>query len=104
RRALAESSDDSTVVTRAYTGRHARTIRTPLIDRLERSGADPLPYPLQGMLLGDLRAAAVERGRADLMFLLSGQGAPLGRPLPAGELVATLAQETEAVLRSLAAR
>ena len=100
--ALRTSSDDSTLVTNVYTGRHARAIRTPLIDELERSEAEPLPYPLQGMLLGDIRSAGVERDRSELLFLLAGQGSALTRELPAGELVAALVKETAATIRRLA--
>jgi nitronate monooxygenase len=100
--ALREGSDEATAVTAVYSGRPARAIRTALIDALERSGVAPAPYPVQGMLLADLRAAAAEHGRADLMFLLAGQGAPKTRSLPAVELVETLARETEDVIRRLA--
>jgi nitronate monooxygenase len=101
RRALVESTDESTTVTPVYTGRPARTIRTPLIDALERSGIEPLPFPLQGALLADLRAAGVEQGRAELMFLLAGQGSPKLRDLSAGELVEALARETEEAIARL---
>ena len=94
RRALRESRDDSTAVSAVYTGRPARAIRTPLIEALEQSGVEPAAYPIQGALLGDLRAAGAARGRADLMFLLAGQGSPKLRDLPAGELVEALARET----------
>jgi nitronate monooxygenase len=99
--ALAEAGDESTVVTPVYSGRPARTIRTALIDALERSGLEPLPFPLQAGLLAEIRGAAAEQGRPDLMFLLAGQAAALSRALPAGELVETLVRETEDVLRRL---
>jgi nitronate monooxygenase len=95
RRALVEAS---TVVTPAFTGRHARLVRTPYVDALERSGLDPLPYPLQAAISADLRAAALPAGRADLLFLLAGQGVARLRSLPAAELVETLVRETEAAL------
>ncbi len=93
-RALRESTDAATVVTAAYSGRPARALRTPLVEAIESSGVDPLPYPLQGALLADLRAAGSEQENADLMFLLAGQGAPQLRALGAAELVETLARET----------
>ena len=102
RRALSEADADATVVTPVYTGRHARMIRTPLVEELERSGLEILPFPVQGAVLADIRAAAAEQGRTDLMYLLAGQAAGLSRTLPAGELVETLVRETEEVLRELA--
>ena len=101
KRALTESSDDATVVTPVYSGRNARAIATPLIDELEKAGLEIPPFPLQAMLTRNLHDVAAERGRADLMFLLSGQGAPLSRRISATELVETLAAETEDVLRRL---
>jgi nitronate monooxygenase len=103
RRALTTAADSSTVVTSAYSGRRARAIRTPLIDAIERSGILPLPYPLQAMLLADIRAAGGSAGRGDLLFLLAGQAAGMVRDLPAGELVATLVRETHEAISRLSA-
>ena len=103
REALAGAAD-ATVVSRAYSGRHARLVRTRLVDAIEDAEVDPLPFPLQAVLAADLRAAALEAGRADLLFVLAGQGATAIRELPAAELVETLAHETEDAIRRLAAR
>jgi nitronate monooxygenase len=100
RRALAKAPDDATRVTDAYSGRHARVLRSSFGDAVERSGVAPLPFPLQAVLAMDIRSAALGAGRADLVPLLAGQGAGLVRNLPAAELVETLVQETEeAILR-----
>jgi nitronate monooxygenase len=91
---------DRTIVTRAYSGRQARLVRTRLVDAIEDAGVEPLPFPLQAMLVAELRAAALEAGRQDLLFVLAGQGSAAIRELPAAELVATLVDETEdAILR-----
>jgi nitronate monooxygenase len=76
-----------TVVTPAYTGRHARAARTPFLEEL-MAGPPPLPYPEQ-------RAAVVARPDAE-GFFLGGTGAPRARELPVAELVRTLVAETEA--------
>jgi nitronate monooxygenase len=102
RQALAAAADSATAVTAAYSGRRARAIHTQLIETIERSGIPPLPFPLQAMLLGDIRSAAGPAGRADLLFLLAGQAAGLIRHLPADELVQTLVRETQETLSSLA--
>jgi nitronate monooxygenase len=103
-RSVLAGSEDSSVVSRAYSGRHARLVRTRLVDAIEDSAVDPLPYPLQAMLVAELRAAALERGRQDLLFVLAGQGSAAIRELPAADLVATLVGETEATIRRLAGR
>jgi nitronate monooxygenase len=79
-----------TLVSARYTGRPARGARTPFISELEASGLEPAPYPVQGMLLGDLRA------REGYGWYLGGTGAARARELPAGELVQVLADELEA--------
>jgi nitronate monooxygenase len=74
-----------TTITNVMTGRHARGVHRPLIDRLEASGIEPPDFPLPRFFFPD-------------QLLLAGQGGPLARSLPAGELVAALAAETEAAL------
>ena len=74
-----------TTITNVMTGRHARGVHRPLIDRLEAAGVEPPDYPLPRFLFPD-------------QLLLAGQGGPLARSLPAAELVAALAVETEAAL------
>ncbi|MEN3341556.1 MAG: nitronate monooxygenase [Actinomycetota bacterium] len=88
RRALRELP---TVVTAAYTGRPARGARTPFVAELA-AGPPPAPYAVQRGLTSDFR-------RLDgYGWYLGGQGAPLARELPAGELVAAVAAETAAAL------
>ena len=103
-RGMLAGAADRTLVTRAYSGRQARLVRTRLVDAIEDAGVDPLPFPLQAMLVAELRAAALEAGRRDMLFVLAGQGAAAIRELPAAELVETLVSETEAAIRRLAHR
>jgi nitronate monooxygenase len=91
RAALASEAARRTVVTRAFSGRAARGIRNAMTDAFE--GVEALPFPQQQEMTRDMRAAAVARERTDLMQMWAGQGAPLIRALPAGELVETLARE-----------
>ena len=80
-----------TVVTRAFSGRPARGIRNRFTDAFER--LDAAPFPEQQRLTAELRATAAAAGRADLMQMWAGQGAPLVRAMPAAALVETLARE-----------
>ena len=77
-----------TAITRVLTGRHARAVRTPVVDHLEASGLEPPDYPLPRFL-------------APEPPMLAGQGGRLARSLPASELVAALAAETQAALARL---
>ncbi|KYF99077.1 hypothetical protein BE20_32855 [Sorangium cellulosum] len=91
RAALRSDAALRTVVTRAFTGRPGRAIRNRFTEALE--GRRTPPFPEQHWRTLDLRAAAAKQGRADLMLLWAGQGAPLVRPMPARELVETLMRE-----------
>jgi nitronate monooxygenase len=78
-----------TTVTAVMTGRQARLVRTPLVDRLEASGLRPPGYPLPLLL-------------APESPVFAGQGGQLARPMPAAQLVRTVAREADDVLRTLA--
>lgn len=71
--ALRSPAPGPTTLTRAFTGRLARG----LANRAARDFPVVLPFPYQGVLLGPLRAAAMQAGRNDLMSLWAGQGVEL---------------------------
>lgn len=91
RRALAESRDTSTTITRAFSGKAARGLRNRFIE--EWGEKEPAPFPVQNVLTGELRAAARKAGRAELVNLWAGQAAPMMRKGPAGEVVRALVEE-----------
>ena len=99
--ALRSPAAAHTRITRAFSGRAARGIVNRLMEHLDAQPDALLPYPLQGAALRDLRAAANAQQRWEYQQLWAGQGAPLIRPMPAGELVQTLAREAEASLGAL---
>ena len=84
-----------TTLTRAFTGRLARSIHNGYIDALRGKESILAPYPVQGWLTAQIKSAAVAAGRADLMSLWSGQGAPLLRHHHASELLHSLISEAE---------
>ncbi|MSO96511.1 MAG: nitronate monooxygenase [Thermoleophilia bacterium] len=96
--ALAAAREDASVTTRAFTGRRARALPTPMIEALEAAGADLLPYPQQASLTAPIRERGIEADRAEWLLLLGGQGTRLARRLPVAELVAALDAETRATL------
>jgi len=83
-----------TSLTRAFTGRLARSIHNDFIDALRGKEAILAPYPVQGWLTSQLKSAALAANRADVISLWSGQGAPLLKHHHAKELLASLAAET----------
>jgi len=93
KRALLQARSDTTVVTRAFSGRPARGLMNTFIEMLIGREADILPYPLQNLLTRPMRQAAARRGEAGFLSLWAGQGAPRCRELPAADLVAALVSE-----------
>ena len=82
---------EGTVVTRAFTGRSARALRTAWTDGYG-AGA-PAAYPHVHHVTAPLRAHGKATGEADLVHLWAGTGHTRLRPQPAGELCRTLLQE-----------
>lgn len=103
RAALRAARDDSTVVTNVLSGRPARSLINRAIRELGPISAVVPEFPLASGALAPLHAKAQAQGSGDFSPMLAGQAAPLGRELPAGELVAKLASETQDVLRRIKA-
>ena len=103
RAALRAAQDDSTVVTNVLSGRPARGLINRAIRELGPISEVVPEFPLASGALAPLHAKAQAQGSGDFSPMLAGQAAPLGRELPAGELVAKLVAETQNVLRRIEA-
>lgn len=99
--AILSGREDSTRVTRAFSGRPARGITNRFMEEVE-AGVEPLPFPLQNTLTREMRSAARREERADLLSLWSGQGVRMSRRQGAGALVRGIAAELEEVVSRLA--
>ena len=93
KRAVLSAKADTTVITRAFSGRPARGLKNGFIAKLEGREDQILPYPLQNALTRPMRNAAALHGFADYLSLWAGQGVARSRSMPAGELVACLVRE-----------
>jgi nitronate monooxygenase len=80
-----------TSLTRAFTGRLARSIHTEFIEKMK--GREELfpPYPVHAWLMGRLKEAAVKAQRWDAMSLWAGQGAGRLKHRKAPDLFRSLA-------------
>ena len=85
-----------TALSRAYTGRLARMLANRVTDEMARPPAGLLPWPHQNELTRELRLAAAQAGRDDLLPFYGGQSAPLASPRSAAELMTVLVEETGA--------
>lgn len=92
KRAILAAKQDTTVVTRAFSGRPARGLRNAFMASVDGREL-ALPYPLQNTLTRPMRTAAGQQGIPEYLSLWAGQGVTRARALPAGELVALLVQE-----------
>lgn len=85
--ALQENTEDTTMITRAFSGKAARGIRNRFSSELYPY-EDQLPqYPVQNTLTQDIRKAASQQGHPEFMSLWAGQGLRLVQDKSAGDLV-----------------
>jgi len=91
RAALASATDDGTRLTRLFSGRPNRVMRSPFMDELREAEELVAPFPAQLSLIAPLRRDAAKTG---VVALLAGQAAALTREMPAADLVRVLVSET----------
>jgi nitronate monooxygenase len=93
KRAILGARENTTAITRAFSGRPARGISNAFMGRLAGREEIVLPYPLQNILTRTMRGAAAKRGESGYMSLWAGVGLTRARALPAAELVRRLVDE-----------
>jgi nitronate monooxygenase len=97
RAALTSEAANHTILTRAISGRPARGLPNRFAELGKGlSGRDIPAYPIAYDAAKALSAAAKRANDLSYGVYLAGQGAPLARALPAGVLVAKLAEEIAA--------
>lgn len=89
--ALLASTEESTVLTKAFSGRPARGIANAFVREWNQSGVEPLPFPTQNTATRDIRNAAARQNQAGYMSLWAGQAT---RMLKAGQSAADIVEET----------
>ncbi len=90
RAALADPAARGTVVTRAFTGRFARSLRNDFIDRYDRLA--PAGYPAIHHLTSPLRKAAATACDPERLHLWAGTGYRHATDGPAGAVLTRLAE------------
>ncbi|SMO36468.1 NAD(P)H-dependent flavin oxidoreductase [Melghirimyces algeriensis] len=91
--ALLQSTDESTVITKAFSGRPARGMQNAFIQEMKSYSGTIPPYPIQNALTKPLRKAASQQGNTEVMSLWGGQAASLGQLQSAGDLLHRVDQE-----------
>jgi nitronate monooxygenase len=93
RDAMLAARTDTTVVTRAFSGRPARGLFNTFIARLAGREEIILPFPMQNALTRPMRNAAARQSAAGFLSLFAGQGVTRARAIAAAELVDRLVAE-----------
>ncbi len=90
---LLTQKQDTTILTRSFSGKLGRGIRNQFTDHLNQSNI--LDYPIQNALTSAMRKAATTQNNINFVSLWSGQSAQLCRNISARELVSNLVIEVE---------
>lgn len=88
----------STVLTKVFTGRLARSLPNRMTRELSGEHSAIAPYPVQAWHMGRLGTTALAQGRDDFASLSAGQSVSLIRHTRARELMEELVSETPAIL------
>jgi nitronate monooxygenase len=97
--ALARAAPEDTVISRVFSGRAGRSIRTDYVRAATAPDAPrPAPYPVQRGLTAGMRADAARAGDVQRMQAWAGQSAALASSAPAATVISRVWSQAQAVL------
>ncbi|MGE6400714.1 NAD(P)H-dependent flavin oxidoreductase [Bacillus cereus] len=99
--AILHSTDTSTTVTRAFSGKYARGIRNEFIEKHEGREKNLPMYPVQNVLTSKIRQEAAKQNKEEYMSLWAGQASSLARTESAQHVVKRVMKEAENVIEQL---
>lgn len=100
KKAIFDSDEESTVITKVFSGRPARGIKNRFIEEVEKEGIAPLPFPSQNTITKDIRAAAAENNNAEFMSLWAGQSTRmLTEEQKAADIVDSIMEQAQQMVR-----
>ncbi len=99
KKALFDSTEEQTVITKNFSGRPARGIKNTFIEEFDDSGVPPLPYPIQNTATSSIRKEASKQNQIEYMSLWAGQGLRfIHQENPAEMIIKELMGEAEKIL------
>lgn len=99
--AVLQSTDTSTIITRAFSGKYARGIRNVFIEKHGgKEGGLPM-YPVQNVLTSKIRQEAAKQNKGEYMSLWAGQASSLARKESAQQVVERVIGEAKGAVEKL---
>lgn len=93
---VAASTDTSTVLTNAWTGRYARGIKNGFITEMQNE--EILPYPFQIYYTDQIRKKGKEQDSETIQAFWAGQSSKFAKDKNAGVIMSELIKDTERIL------
>jgi nitronate monooxygenase len=84
---ILSANEDVTEITRAYSGKAARGIRTEFMNDMKQYPGTIPDYPIQNVMTRDIRQAAAKANNPEYMSLFAGQGLRLATDHSAAAIV-----------------
>ena len=96
---LGRTDAHETRITRAFSGRPGRSVRTQYVEASASLGEPPAAYPIQRGFTRPMREAALRTGDAERMQMWAGQAARLAQAQPAAVITERLWEDALKLLR-----
>lgn len=98
---ILSANEDSTEITRAYSGKAARGIRTTFMNDMHQYPGTIPAYPIQNAMTRDIRQAAAKANDPEYMSLWAGQGLRLASDQSAAAIVKQTIEQADELVKKV---